>query len=142
VSSRPVVLFVCVHNAGKSQMAAAIMRQLADDLVDVRSAGTHPDAHVHDLSAMAVAEIGADMSHAVPTHLVPSMLTAADRVIVLGTEARVSALPDMRAPIDTWVIPDPAERGIDGLDRVRLMRDDIADRVRALIAEVTAPGSR
>ncbi len=133
------MLFVCVHNAGKSQMAAAIMRSLAGGRVEVRSAGTQPDLVVHDLSAVAVAELGADMSDQVPTRLRRSMLTDADRVVVLGTEARVSAVPGMVAPIETWVIPDPAEQGVDGLQRVRLMRDDIAVRVHALLAELIRP---
>lgn len=90
MSARPSVLFVCVHNAGKSQMAAAIMRQLAGGLVEVRSAGTEPDAQVHDLSAIVVAELGADMSHKVPARLAPSMLTAARA----GVEAvRLAAAP-------------------------------------------------
>ena len=79
--SKPTVLFVCVHNAGKSQMAAAIMRQFGGGLLDVRSAGTDPDAQVHDLSAVAVAELGADMSDQVPIRLEPGMLTAAARNI-------------------------------------------------------------
>ena len=118
-------------------MAAAIMQQLAGGLVDVRSAGTDPDAQVHDLSAIAVAELGADMSNQVPTRLEPRMLTAADRIIVLGDEARVDAVEGMRAPIETWLIPDPADQGIDGLQRVRLMRDDIAERVRKLMQAMT-----
>lgn len=105
MSARPSVLFVCVHNAGKSQMAAAIMRQLAGGLVEVRSAGTEPDAQVHDLSAIVVAELGADMSDKVPTRLAPSMLTAADRVVVLGTEARV--LGDPRSGCAGNRRPDP-----------------------------------
>lgn len=137
MTQRPSVLFVCVHNAGKSQMAAALMRLLAGGLVEVRSAGTQPDPHVHDVSAEAVAELGADMSDQVPTRLQTSMLSDADRVVVLGNEAKVAAVPGMRASIDTWVIPDPADRGIDGLERVRLMRDDIAQRVRALLTELT-----
>ena len=137
--SKPTVLFVCVHNAGKSQMAAAIMRQLAGELVDVRSAGTDPDAQVHDLSAIAVAELGADMSDQVPTRLVePGMLTTADRIIVLGNEAGVDAVEGMRVPIETWLIHDPADEGIDGLERVRLMRDDMAERVRGLLQAMTA----
>ena len=142
MSARPSVLFVCVHNAGKSQMAAAIMRQLAGGLVEVRSAGTEPDAQVHDLSAIVVAELGADMSHTVPTRLAPSMLTAADRVVVLGTEARVVAVSGMVAPIETWVIPDPAAQGIGALTRVRMMRDDIADRVQTLLEELTGQPGR
>ena len=136
--AEPSVLFVCVHNAGKSQMAAAIMRQLAGGFVDVGSAGTEPDAQVHDLSAVAVAELGADMSDQVPTRLEPGMLAAADRVIVLGNEARVDAVEGIRASIETWVIPDPADEGIDGLERVRLMRDDMAERVRGLLQAMTA----
>jgi len=142
VTQRPSVLFVCVHNAGKSQMAAAIMRLLAGGLVEVRSAGTQPDPQVHDVSAEAVAELGADMSDQVPTRLQTSMLTDADRVVILGDEAKVDAVPGMRAPIDTWVIPDPADRGIDELDRVRLMRDDIAERIRVLLSELTDPVDR
>lgn len=141
MTDRPRVLFVCVHNAGKSQMAAAIMRHWAGELVDVQSAGTQPHPQVHDVSAVAVAELGADMSGQVPTQLQTFMLADADRVIVLGTEAEVPAVPGMRTAIETWVIPDPAERGIDGLDRVRLMRDDIAVRVRALSTELTGGSS-
>ena len=141
MSSRPSVLFVCVHNAGKSQIAAAIMRQFAGGQVDVRSAGTDPDACVHGASAAAVAELGADMAGQVPTRLTTSMLTEADRVVVLGIEARVDAVSGMRAPIETWVIPDPAERGIHDLERLRLMRDDIAGRVRTLLEQMTARSS-
>ena len=74
-----------------------------------------------------------------PTRLQTAMLTDADRVVILGNEAKVAAVPGMRAPIDTWVIRDPADRGIDGLERVRLMRDDIAERVRVLLSEMTDP---
>ena len=142
MTQRPTVLFVCVHNAGKSQMAAAIMRLMAGGLVEVRSAGTQPDPQVHDVSAEAVAELGADMSDQIPTRLQTAMLTDADRVVILGNEARVAAVPGMHAPIDTWVIPDPADRGIDGLERVRLMRDDIAERVRILLSEMTDPADQ
>ena len=137
-SARASVLFVCVHNAGKSQMAAALMRLVAGDRVDVHSAGTHPDAEVHDLSAAAVAELGADMSREVPKPLDPALLAAVDRVVVLGDEARLEPVPGMRAPVMRWLIDDPAERGIEGLERVRLMRDDIAARVRSLAAELAA----
>mgnify|MGYP001041619223 CR=1 FL=1 len=142
MTQRPSVLFVCVHNAGKSQMAAAIMRLLAGGPVEVRSAGTEPDARVHDVSAEAAAELGADLSDQVPTRLHTAMLIDADRVVILGNEAKVASVPGMRAPIDTWVIPDPADRGIDGLERVRLMCDDIAERVRALLAGLTDPMDR
>lgn len=129
VTPNPSVLFVCVHNAGKSQMAAALMRHLAGDRIDVHSAGTQPDAEVHDLSAQAVAELGADMSGQTPTALDPALMLAVDRVVVLGAEAQVEPVPGMRAPLTRWLIDDPAEREIQGLERVRLMRDDIAARV-------------
>ncbi len=136
MSDRQSVLFVCVHNAGKSQMAAALARRLAGDRVEVRSAGTMPDAVVHDLSAQAVAEVGADMSGETPTLLDRSLLLAADRVVVLGAEAEVEPIPGMRAPLVRWIIEDPADHGIGGLDRVRLMRDDIDARVRSLLGEM------
>lgn len=135
----PTVLFLCVHNAGKSQMAAAILRQLAGGRIDVRSAGTDPDAEIHGLSADAVAELGADMSSQVPTRLQPAMLVEADRIVVLGTEAVVEPVPGMKATVETWVIPDPADQGVEGLDRVRLMRDDIAGRVRTLVDQIAPP---
>lgn len=139
VTHRPSVLFVCVHNAGKSHMAAALLRQLAGDRIEVHSAGTHPDTEVHDLSAQAVAELGADMAGQVPTLLDPALMAAVDRVIVLGAEAEMPAVAGLRAPLTRWLIDDPAERGIWGLDRVRLMRDDIATRVRVLAQELAPP---
>lgn len=132
------MLFVCVHNAGKSQMAAAIARHLAGDRVDVHSAGTRPDVEIHDLSALAVAEVGADMSDQVPTALDPALMAAVDQVVILGDEAQVEPVPGMRAPLRRWLIEDPAERGIEGLDRVRLMRDDIRTRVRTLLDDLLA----
>lgn len=137
MTATPSVLFVCVHNAGKSQMAAALLRLIAGDRIDVRSAGTQPDSEIHDLSAQAIAEVGADMSTQVPTALDPAVMRAVDRVIVLGAEADVAPIPGMRAPLTRWIIDDPVERGVDGLDRVRLMRDDILARVRTLAEELT-----
>lgn len=136
MSARQSVLFVCVHNAGKSQMAAALARRLAGDRVVVRSAGTMPDAVVHGLSAQAVAELGADMSGETPTLLDRSLLLAADRVVVLGAEADVEPIPGMRAPLVRWIIEDPADRGVGGLERVRLMRNDVDARVRSLLVEM------
>lgn len=134
----PSVLFVCVHNAGKSQMAAALMRHVAGDRLDVHSAGTQPDAEVHDLSAQAVAELGANMSDQVPLLVDPALMAAVDQVVVLGAEAQVERIEGMHAPLVRWLIDDPAERGIEGLDRVRLMRDDILVKVRALADEMLA----
>ncbi|MBK8463485.1 MAG: low molecular weight phosphatase family protein [Nigerium sp.] len=136
MTAKPSVLFLCVHNAGKSQMAAAIARHLAGDRVDVYSAGTQPDAEIHDLSAQAVAELGADMASQVPTALDPALLTAVDRVVILGDEAQVQPVPGMRAPMQRWLIDDPGERGIEGMERVRLMRNHIDARVQALLGEL------
>lgn len=133
----PVVLFVCRSNAGKSQMAEALMRQVAGDAVEVHSAGTHPKESVNALSAEAVSEVGADMGGAVPTGIDPALLVRADRVVVLGTEARVEPVEGMRAAVDTWVVDEPSERGVDGLARMRLVRDDISDRVADLALELT-----
>lgn len=133
----PSVLFLCVHNAGKSQMAAALMRAIAGDAVEVHSAGTHPDPHIHDESAHAVAELGADMSHEIPQPIDPDVLRRADRVVILGDEAQVAPTAGMRARIERWNVVEPADRGITGIDRTRLIRDDIAAQVHALAIEVT-----
>lgn len=136
MTDRPSVLFLCVHNAGKSQMAAALMRHLAGDRIEVHSAGTDPGTEVHDVSAAAIAELGADMSAQTPQPIDPALFARVDRVIVLGTEALVTPVPGMRARIETWVLDEPSARGIEGLDRVRLMRDEIATRVQDLAADV------
>lgn len=127
---RPSVLFVCVKNAGKSQMAAALMRQLAGDAVEVHSAGTQPGQGLNALSVESLAELGADVSGESPKPIDPELLQRVDRVIVLGREARVEA-PD-GVDVETWVTDEPSARGIDGIERMRLVRDDIARRVRVL----------
>ncbi len=136
----PSVLFLCVHNAGKSQIAAAVMRQVAGDAVEVHSAGTHPDPQVHEESAQAVLEVGADMSAQVPAPIDPALLHRADRVVILGDEAQVDPVDGMRATLERWVVVEPADRGITGLERTRLIRDDIAAQVRALALELV-PGA-
>lgn len=133
----PSVLFVCVKNGGKSQMAAALMRQLAGDRVEVHSAGTRPGSTVNALSAEAVAELGADMSGETPTAIDPDLLRRVDRVVVLGDEAVVEYDDDNVGTIETWHTDEPSHRGIEGMERMRLVRDDIAGRVTALLAELT-----
>lgn len=140
MSPRPTVLFLCVHNAGKSQMAAALLRLRAGDAVDVRSAGTDPDPHVHDESARAVAELGADMSGLTPRAIDPDELRTADRVVILGADAQVAPVAGMRAPIERWAVVEPVEQGVTGLPRTRLVRDDIARQVDALYAELVPAG--
>lgn len=133
----PVVLFICRSNAGKSQMAEAITRQIAGAAIEAHSAGTHPKRDVNELSAQIVAESGADLSAAVPTDIDPELLRTADRVIILGDEAQIDPVAGMRAPIERWSTVEPSRDGIDGADRMRLIRDDITDRVVSLVMELT-----
>lgn len=145
-SATPSVLFVCVKNGGKSQMAAALMRRRADEAgadVEVHSAGTRPGSTVNQLSVEVIAEAGADMSAEVPKPIDADLLRRVDRVIVLGDEARVEPVADMRATIETWHTDEPSHRGIEGAERMRLVREDINNRVRDLLAELSdGPGSR
>jgi protein-tyrosine-phosphatase len=137
VISTPSVLFVCKKNGGKSQMAAALMRMAAGDSVDVHSAGTAPGTAINAESAVAVAELGADMSGQTPKPIDPALLARVDRVVVLGSEARVDPIPGMAGTIETWITVEPSDDGIEGVDRMRLIRDDIAARVAVLAAELT-----
>ena len=139
--SAPSVLFVCVKNGGKSQMAAALMRHRAEEAslnVDVHSAGTRPGNTVNQLSAEVISEAGADMAAEVPKPIDADLLGRADRVIVLGDDARVEPVEDMRATIETWHTDEPSHRGIEGAERMRLVRDDIDQRIRTLLTELTA----
>jgi arsenate-mycothiol transferase len=140
VSARPRVLFVCARNSGKSQMAAGLMRQVAGDAVDVASAGTDPGTALNEQSVASLLEVGVDITAEHPTAVTADMLTDADVVVTLGREARVHAVEGTR--FVTWITDEPSERGIDGIERMRLVRDDIAARVRALTAELdVAPRS-
>ncbi len=134
----PSVLFVCVKNGGKSQMAAALMRLHAGDAVAVHSAGTKPGSAVNALSAEVVAEVGADMSGETPTAVDPDLLRQVYRVIVLGDEAAGEIDDDDEvSALEIWRTDEPSERGIEGMERMRLVRDDIDRRVRTLLAELT-----
>jgi len=132
MSEIPTVLFVCVKNAGKSQMAAALMRLHAGDAVEVHSAGTRPGSAINALSAESVAELGADMSGETPRAIDPDLLRQVDRVVVLGGEAKVEPVDGMAGTIEVWHTDEPSERGIKGMERMRLVRDDIDQRVRTL----------
>ncbi len=135
---RPSVLFVCVKNGGKSQLAAAQMRQLAGEQVQVFSAGTAPGGQVNRESEQALAEVGASMEGEFPKPIDPSVLARVDRVVVLGSEATVEPVTGMVGTIETWDTDEPSTRGIGGMERMRLVRDDIAVRVEALFTELTA----
>ena len=130
----PSVLFVCAKNAGKSQMAAGLMREIAGDTVEVQSAGTKPGGDVNALSAAALAEVGIDITDQTPKPIDPALLRDVDIVVILGREAHVEPIAGTR--IETWDTDEPSARGIDGLERMRLVRDDIERRVRRLIDQL------
>ena len=131
----PSVLFVCVKNGGKSQMAAGLMRQLAGDTVEVHSAGTAPGIAVNDLSARALLEVGVDVTAEVPTLVDYELARSVDVVVTLGREAHLDPLPGIT--VENWDTDEPSGRGIDGLERMRLIRDDITARVRLLYSSLT-----
>lgn len=132
--SKPSVLFVCVKNGGKSQMAAGLMRKAAGDQVDVYSAGTKPGSAVNALSAETLLEVGVDISGQTPTLIDPQLVRDVDLVVTLGSEAKVD--PVAGTDFENWDTDEPSERGIDGIERMRLVRDDIASRVDALAARL------
>ncbi|MCZ4564065.1 low molecular weight phosphatase family protein [Rhodococcus sp. IEGM 1401] len=124
------VLFVCVKNGGKSQMAAALMRKTAGDRVTVHSAGTAPGASLNALSVQVLDEVGASIDGERPKPIDPQLLTEVDLVVTLGGEAHVDAPAGV--VVENWDTDEPSERGIDGIERMRLVRDDIAVRVEEL----------
>ena len=136
MSERPHVLFVCVKNGGKSQMAAGLMARRAGDAVVVDSGGTRPGSAVNGLSAESLAEVGVDISRATPQLVTEDMVRAADVVVTLGREAHLDEVPGTR--FENWDTDEPSERGIDGIERMRLVRDDIARRVDDLYDRLTA----
>jgi arsenate-mycothiol transferase len=131
----PSVLFVCSKNGGKSQLAAGVMNQLAHGTVTVHSAGTNPAQSLNPQAVDSLAELGIDITGEHPKPVTEDVLNAADVVIVLGTEAKVAAPEGTR--LEVWDTDEPSERGIDGMERMRLVRDDIRARVRKLHAELT-----
>ena len=125
--STPSVLFVCVKNGGKSQMAAGLMRKAAGESVEVHSAGTAPGSAVNALSAESLLEVGVDLAGEQPKPIDPRLLARMDYVVTLGREATVERLEG--PTYLNWDTDEPSERGIDGIERMRLVRDDIAARV-------------
>ena len=129
-SRPPAVLVVCVGNGGKSQIAAALMRRRAGDAVEVHSAGTKPKGELNALSVQSLEEVGASTSGEYPKPIDPALLARMDVVVTLGSEARVEPVD---GPVfETWVTDEPSTRGIEGMERMRLVRDDIAARVAGL----------
>ena len=131
MADKPSVLFVCVHNAGRSQMAAALLNQMAGDRIEVRSAGTEPADQINPVAAEAMAELGIDMTAATPKILSGDAVQASDVVITMGCGDACPYFPGVS--YRDWKVPDPAGRP---LATVRAIRDDIAGRVQALIAEL------
>lgn len=127
----PEVLFVCVQNAGRSQMAAAILRQLAGDSVHVRTAGSAPAAAVHPVVVEALDEIGVPLATEFPKPLTEEVVQAADYVITMGCGDACPIYPGRRYM--DWVLEDPVDKS---LAEVRVMRDEISARVLALLAEM------
>ena len=136
---RPEVLFVCVHNAGRSQMAAALLAHHAGDRVVVRSAGTAPADDINPAVVEAMAELGIDLraTGAHPKKLEDAAVQASDVVITMGCGDECPFYPGKR--YEDWKLDDPAGQGVDA---VRPIRDEIDRRVQALIAELAARRQR
>jgi protein-tyrosine-phosphatase len=125
---RPSVLFVCVHNAGRSQMAAALLERIAGGSVEVRSAGTEPAGRVNPTVAEAMAEVGIDLNGRSPTKMQDAMVRGSDVVITMGCGDACPVYPGIR--YEDWELPDPSGRP---LAEVRVIRDEIEERVRTLV---------
>lgn len=132
----PKILFVCVRNGGKSQMAAALAEKHAGERLEIHSAGTEPGTSINAESAASLEEVGADMSGGHPKPIDAELLRTADRVVVIGDEAQLELPDDARGTLERWVTDEPSTRSIEGMERMRLVRDDIDTRVRGLIADV------
>ena len=128
--STPSVLFVCVKNGGKSQMAAGLMKAAAGDTVAVHSAGTKPGVSINALAAEVLLEVGVDITGEIPRPVDPHLVRDVDLVVTLGREAHLDPVAGTR--FENWDTDEPSERGIDGIERMRLVRDDIAARVADL----------
>jgi arsenate reductase len=129
--TRPSVLFVCVHNAGRSQMAAGWLRHLAGDAVEVRSAGSIPAEQVNPAAVEAMAEVGIDISDQRPKILSGDAVESSDVVVTMGCGDACPIFPGTRY-LD-WPLDDPAGKGVEA---VRPIRDEIERRVRALISDL------
>jgi arsenate reductase len=137
MSDRPSVLFVCVHNAGRSQMAAGWLRHLAGDAVEVRSAGSEPADQLNPAAVAAMAEIGIDITTNTPRQLDYDTAYAADVIITMGCGDACPVCPGKR--YEDWKLDDPAGKGIDA---VLPIRDEIRDRVQIPVTELLpAPGT-
>ncbi len=135
MTTPPGVLFVCVKNGGKSQMAGGLMRHLAGDDVIVHTAGTTPGNDLNAESVQSLAELGIEIGDEYPKPITEDLLADIDLIITVGKEAILDPTPGIE--IRNWDTDEPSERGIGGIERMRLVRDDIQDRVAALVTELT-----
>lgn len=130
----PVVLFVCVHNAGRSQMAAGWLKHLAAGLIEVRSAGSEPAGRINPVAVAAMAEVGIDIAANQPKVLTTDAVRAADVVITMGCGDTCPFSPGKR--YEDWQVADPAGQDI---EVVRRIRDELGARVAALVSELLRP---
>lgn len=131
MTDKPTVLFVCVHNAGRSQMAAGYLQHLAGDRVEVLSAGSAPKDQINEVAVQAMAEEGIDIAHNTPKILTDDKVQASDVVITMGCGDACKFYPGKR--YEDWELEDPAGQGIES---VRVIRDDIRARIEQLINEI------
>ena len=129
MAETPTVLFVCVHNAGRSQMAAGFLRHLGGDRVEVLSAGSQPAERINPVAVEAMAEVGVDIAGELPKRLADAAVDRADVVVTMGCGDACPFFPGTR--YEDWALDDPAGQGIEA---VRPIRDEIRTRVEALIA--------
>jgi len=135
-NQKPAVLFVCVHNAGRSQMAAGFMRELAGDRVDVLSAGSEPKESINPVAVAAMHEVGIDISNQQPKILTTEAVFESDAVITMGCGDACPIYPGKR--YEDWVLEDPAGQDI---EFVRRVRDEIKGRVEVLLSELLLPSA-
>ena len=134
MTARPSVLFVCVHNAGRSQMAAGWLRELAGDRIEVCSAGSMPAEQINPVAVQAMAEAGIDITAEEPKVLTTEAVQGSDVVITMGCGDACPFYPGKR--YENWKLDDPAGQGIDA---VRHIRDEIRSRIETLTAELLGP---
>ena len=130
-TEKPSILFVCVHNAGRSQMAAGWLRHLAGDAVEVRSAGSTPADTINPVAAEAMREVGIDITDQQPRKLEYETAQSSDVIVTMGCGDACPVFPGKR--YEDWQLDDPAGQGIEA---VRVIRDDIRARIEGLIGEI------
>ena len=134
-SDKPTVLFICIHNAGRSQMAAGYMTALSGDTVEVRSGGSEPDDQINPIAIQAMAEEGIDISQGIPLLMTTEQVRDSDVVITMGCGDVCPIFPGKR--YEDWELVDPKGKSI---DEVRPIRDDIKRRIKQLLAELLPAG--